>query len=263
MAAAAAGRRTASAFPRLRADPRLRRRHLQRVAAPATRPVSRRRLDHDCTGRLQRSARVRLHAPDRHNNFNVVYVPPKEVRRRPRESSVEWNNGVCRLPRHQPVQRGRTRHHPESGRAEISRPWRPPGRGRPTCSPRGCPRPTSLVSSRSPTRWSLTRHTAWLIGGKQALKRTGEPGRPRQVDRRRLAMVERALEKGRRPMGSDRSADSGRVAEVIEETTGVKYHPGHVWKVLRRMGGAGTGGAKRPSANRRGHRAWVNERWPS
>lgn len=27
----------------------------------------------------------------------------------------------------------------------------------------------------------------------------------------------------------------GRVAEVIEDETGVRYHPGHLWRVLREM----------------------------
>jgi len=27
-----------------------------------------------------------------------------------------------------------------------------------------------------------------------------------------------------------------RVARVIESTTAVRYHPGHVWRILRRMG---------------------------
>ena len=27
-----------------------------------------------------------------------------------------------------------------------------------------------------------------------------------------------------------------RIAQVIEQKTGVHYHPGHVWKLLRQMG---------------------------
>jgi hypothetical protein len=52
------------------------------------------------------------------------------------------------------------------------------------------------------------------------------------------------------------------VAEVIEQTTGVKYHPGHVWKVLRRMGWS----RQRPAGqaaerNDEAIEQWVNERW--
>jgi len=48
-----------------------------------------------------------------------------------------------------------------------------------------------------------------------------------------MGMVERALGRGARNHGF--SADLWtlpRVATVIERITGVKYHPGHVWKVL-------------------------------
>ena len=51
--------------PRLRADPRLRLRGLQRCAGPGARPLSLGGLHHDGSGRLQRTARLRLHAPDR------------------------------------------------------------------------------------------------------------------------------------------------------------------------------------------------------
>ncbi len=89
------------------------------------------------------------------------------------------------------------------------------------------------VSHQTVSDW----HKQWLVGGKQALKRSGEPGRPRKVTDANLAKVERALEKGPKANGYPTDLWTlGRVAEVIEKTTGVTYHPGHVWKVLRRMG---------------------------
>ena len=54
-----------------------------------------------------------------------------------------------------------------------------------------------------------------------------------------------------------------RVADVIEQVTGVKYHPGHVWRVLRQMGWTRQRPARR--AAERDDEAieqWVNERWP-
>src|ERR1019366_9760683 len=100
--------------------------------------------------------------------------------------------------------------------------------------------------------------------GKQALKRTGQPGRPRKVTDADLAKVERALQKG--PKANGYPTDLWtlvRVAEVIEKTTGVTYHPGHVWKVLHRMGWS----RQRPArqATERDDEAieqWVNDRWP-
>ncbi len=116
------------------------------------------------------------------------------------------------------------------------------------------------VSHQTVSDW----HKLWLVGGKQALRRTGEPGRPRKVTDADLAKVERALEKGAKANGYRTDLWTlARVAEVIEKTTGVKYHPGHVWKVLRQMGWS----RQRPArhAAERDDAAieqWVNERWP-
>jgi len=107
-------------------------------------------------------------------------------------------------------------------------------------------------------------HKQWLVGGKKALKRTGAPGRPRKLTDADLAKVERVLQKG--PKASGYPTDLwtlARVAEVIEHTTGVKYHPGHVWKVLRSMGWSRQRPARK--AMERDDEAieqWVNERWP-
>jgi transposase len=53
------------------------------------------------------------------------------------------------------------------------------------------------------------------------------------------------------------------MATVIEQTTGVRYHPGHVWKLLRRMGWRLQRPARR--AVERDEQAiarWVAEDWP-
>ena len=116
------------------------------------------------------------------------------------------------------------------------------------------------VSHQTVSDW----HKQWLVGGKQALKRTGEPGRPRKVTDADLAKVERALEQGPKANGYPTDLWTlARVAEVIEKTTGVNYHPGHVWKVLRRMGWSRQRPARR--AAERDDEAiehWVNDRWP-
>src|SRR5664280_3563973 len=80
------------------------------------------------------------------------------------------------------------------------------------------------VSHQTVSDW----HKLWKVRGKQALKRTGQPGRPRKVTDADLAKVERALQKG--PKANGYPTDLWtlvRIAEVIEKTTGVKYHPGH------------------------------------
>jgi len=116
------------------------------------------------------------------------------------------------------------------------------------------------VSHQTVSDW----HKLWKVGGKQALKRTGQPGRPRKVTDADLAKVERALGKGPRANGYPTDLWTlARVAEVIEKATGVKYHPGHVWKVLRQMGWSRQRPARK--AMERDDEAveqWVNDRWP-
>jgi len=54
-----------------------------------------------------------------------------------------------------------------------------------------------------------------------------------------------------------------RVAEVIEATTGVSYHPGHVWRILRQMGWSRSAARCRRRARRRGDRALGRRgNWP-
>jgi transposase len=107
-------------------------------------------------------------------------------------------------------------------------------------------------------------HDKWLEGGKKALKRTGRPGRPPKVTSGDLAKVEKVLARGPRANGfATELWTLARVGEVIESVTGVHYHPGHVWRVLRQMGWS----RQRPArqAIERDDAAierWVNERWP-
>lgn len=106
-------------------------------------------------------------------------------------------------------------------------------------------------------------HDKWEEGGKRALRST-PPGRPPKVSEAELKRVERALERGPRANGFATDLWTlSRVAEVIEQVTGVHYHRGHVWRVLREMGWS----RQRPArqAIERTDAAierWVNERWP-
>jgi transposase len=107
-------------------------------------------------------------------------------------------------------------------------------------------------------------HDKWVAGGKRALKAAGRAGRPPKVTPAQLARVEKALGRGPKANGYPTELWTlARVAEVIEATTGVRYHPGHVWRVLRQMGWS----RQRPArqATERDDAAierWVNERWP-
>jgi len=108
-------------------------------------------------------------------------------------------------------------------------------------------------------------HEVWEQGGKAALKGAGRAGRQRRLSPQQLADVEAALEKG--PRANSYPTDLWtlqRVAEVIESVTGVSYHRGHVWRVLREQ----LGWTRQRPARRAIERddeaidRWVKERWP-
>ena len=116
------------------------------------------------------------------------------------------------------------------------------------------------VSRQSVSRW----YAQWQTGGATALRGAGRAGRRPQLDQTEMRRVERRLEKG--PLANGYSTDMWtlqRVAEVIEAETGVSYHPGHVWRLLRAMGWSRQRPARR--AVERDEQAianWVKHEWP-
>src|SRR6266540_1391354 len=86
------------------------------------------------------------------------------------------------------------------------------------------------VSRQSVSRW----YADWQRGGTTALKAAGRAGRMPRLSVAQLGRVERALREGPRAHGFATDLWTlDRVATVIEATTGVRYHRGHVWKLLR------------------------------
>jgi transposase len=107
-------------------------------------------------------------------------------------------------------------------------------------------------------------YALWKEGGVDAL-RAGRPGRPPKLTEAQLAEVEQALARGPKANGFPTDLWTlARVAMVIEATTGVRYHPGHVWRILReRLGWSRQRPARR--AVERDDEAidrWIKERWP-
>ncbi len=89
------------------------------------------------------------------------------------------------------------------------------------------------VHRQSVNRWSqqLTE------SGKQGLKQAGRAGRRPGLSPADLKKIERGLKRGPEALGYDTSLWTGwRVAHLIEEECGVRYHPGHVWRILQQMG---------------------------
>ena len=117
------------------------------------------------------------------------------------------------------------------------------------------------VSHQTVSDW----HELWRNGGREALRAAGRAGRMRRLTAGQLAEVEKALEQG--PAANGYVTDLwtlARVAEVIERVTGVAYHPGHVWRILREQ----LGWTRQRPARRATERddeaieAWVKKRWP-
>jgi transposase len=116
------------------------------------------------------------------------------------------------------------------------------------------------VSRQSVSRW----HHEWEQNGARALNAAGRAGRKPRLTARQLRRVEAALKKGAGFHGF--SADLWtlpRVATVIERITGVRYHPGHVWKIL----GAMDWSSQKPvqqarERNQEQVECWKTVRWP-
>jgi len=105
---------------------------------------------------------------------------------------------------------------------------------------------------------------AWQDEGRTGLKAAGRAGRKPRLEAPQLARVEGALLKGPGAHGFAKELWTlPRVAIVIERLTHVRYHPGHVWYLLRRLGWS----LQRPTrqARERDEAAiaqWKRERWP-
>jgi transposase len=116
------------------------------------------------------------------------------------------------------------------------------------------------VSRQSVSRW----YRAWRRGGRQALRGAGRAGRKPRLTPAQLARVDQGLRPGARAHGfATELWTLPRVATVIERLTGVTYHPGHVWRVLRALGWS----LQRPATQARERNAaaiqhWVSRRWP-
>ena len=88
------------------------------------------------------------------------------------------------------------------------------------------------VSRQTAHQW----YHRWRRGGWRGLKAAGRVGRKPRLDRRQLGRVEKALLRGPRAHGfATELWTPPRVATVITRLTGIHYHPGHVWYLLRAL----------------------------
>ncbi len=115
-------------------------------------------------------------------------------------------------------------------------------------------------SPSSVSRWQIEVRAR----GPDALQPKPTPGRPPRITPRQRAKVLQSLLKGAKAHGFSTDLWTlPRVAEVIARTCGVRYHPAHVWKILRGEGWSCQKPARR--ARERDEAAiqrWRTDRWP-
>ena len=117
------------------------------------------------------------------------------------------------------------------------------------------------VSRQSASRW----YEDWQRGGASALRAAGRAGRKPRLDCAQWKRVDAALRQGARAHGLGTELWTlPRVATVIERITGVRYHPGHVWKILRSRNWTLQRPAKRARERKdEAVRQWVAHTWPA
>ena len=117
------------------------------------------------------------------------------------------------------------------------------------------------VSRQSVSRW----YQQWKRGGPEALRAAGRAGRKPRLSGAQQAQLDAALRRGARAHGFPTELWTlPRIAQVIRAQTGVQYHPGHVWKLLRALHWTLQRPARRArERNEAAIRRWVRTRWPA
>lgn len=116
------------------------------------------------------------------------------------------------------------------------------------------------VHRQSVNRWARTLARE----GRKGLKHPGRAGRKPRLTAADRRQVERALRRGPEAYGYPTDLwTTERVAWLIEHTTGERFHPGHVWRLLRQLEWSCQRPARR--ARERDEPAiahWKKVRWP-
>jgi transposase len=115
------------------------------------------------------------------------------------------------------------------------------------------------VSAQTASRW----HARWRNGGAAGM-RTARHGKPPRLGPAELARIRRVLDRGPVAAGFDNDRWTlARIAQVIEQTTGVAHHPGHVWRILKAMRWSLQRPARKAVERDETEIArWVAEEWP-
>jgi Transposase and inactivated derivatives len=114
----------------------------------------------------------------------------------------------------------------------------------------------------SPVRESLGATTG--RGRPQGLKKAGRAGRKPRLTDTDLRQIEHGLKQGPEALGYSTSLwTAQRAAVLITQLCGVRFHPGHVWRLLGQLGWS----CQRPAGRALERdevaiRRWKRQRWP-
>jgi transposase len=117
------------------------------------------------------------------------------------------------------------------------------------------------VSRESARRWAQ----AWEREGAPGLRAAGRAGRKPRLSPEQRDQIEQALLEGPAALGYVTELWTlPRIADLIERITQVRYHPGHVWRLLHELGWSLQ--KPTPRARERDEAAiagWRKQRWPA
>jgi transposase len=112
----------------------------------------------------------------------------------------------------------------------------------------------------SVSRWAQQLEAAGVSG----LRKAGRAGRKPRLGVEDLEKIEQGLKHGPEALGYETGLwTSWRVAHLIEQECGVRYHPSQAWRILRQLGWS----CQRPSGralerDEEKIRVWKQKRWP-
>lgn len=116
------------------------------------------------------------------------------------------------------------------------------------------------VHRQSVNRWARRLGKDGLAG----LKKAGRAGRKPRLTEADLEKIKAGLKQGPEALGYETGLWTvPRVADLIERQYGIRYHAGHVWRILRSLGWS----CQRPTGralerNEAAIQQWKKERWP-
>jgi transposase len=116
------------------------------------------------------------------------------------------------------------------------------------------------VHRQSVSRWDKDLKESGVRG----LKKAGRAGRKPLLSTADLRRVEAKLKQGAQVRGYETELwTTFRVADLIEQECGVKYHPAHVWRILQGLGWSCQRPARRAlERDEEKIESWKKRRWP-